>query len=966
MISKVIASFVFFLLAINMAFSQPDKPKNGKVTGIIRDEKDNQPIAGATVSAEKIRKSISTSISGDYVLTLPAGNYTLTITAIGYETKKISDVSITPDGQFDLNVSLKPGKAQTMGEVVVSSSAKKETTRSLLQAQKNNASMTDGISAELIGRLPDLNTAQVLKRVSGVIVQNEKFVTIRGVSDRYNNVLINGSSLPSTEPNRRNFSFDLVPSPLVDNVIVNKSATPDLPGEFTGGIVQIQTKDIPSKSFIDIALGTGINTASINQDFINFKRDEKASVCRVDKEKFWYGPGRAFDPEKYITALVNNDQDYQRAVAVQIPNRWQNFRYGYSPVQNYQISGGHAVRMDKGRSFGVVAAATYLNEQFYEEGEARSLQNFDSYSRRNKYVTSIGGILNAGFKTAKHKFGWKNLYNNKYNQQFDQKDGYNINYSQNEKRQADVVISSKMFQTRLEGEHLISSKKIKLDWFGDFVKFDRDQPDSRFLLSTDPIGFNYNLNDRNINFGGIFSSILQETRKNAAANLSVPFTIKEEKQLFKLGYSYSVRNADYSATTLRILTPNLNAINLAGYVPYYQFVTTSNFENGNLYYTPTYANTASTGDKYEGQQDLSCFYGMVDLRLLKKLRVTGGIRNERNLMKVKTVFYEQVDNPPALRVVDSTKTYDERDWLPSVNLIYSLNNKINLRGSFSKTLARPDFIERSPYIYFDFPEQLAVVGTSALEVTKIKNYDFRFEYYPTGGEIFSFSLFYKDFQNPVERFFVLGNPSNSVEYRNLYSATAKGFEIDIRKSLAFINESSELWKYITLSGNYSNLNGEIAYQVFKSPTTGLDTIPYISSAKRPIQGLAPYILNAGISYQRPGWGINTAINRSGRKIVNGGINPSLVQYENPRTILDLQLNGKILKEKMEIRFNINDILNQDYIIYSNNVNKDATGGYPLEEANNDPKGDKFNPELDFINYKVKKGTNFYLNVIYHF
>lgn len=334
-------------------------------------------------------------------------------------------------------------------------------------------------------------------------------------------------------------------------------------------------------------------------------------------------------------------------------------------------------------------------------------------------------------------------------------------------------------------------------------------------------------------------------------------------------------------------------------------------------------------------------------------------------MQVATIFYEQVNNPPSLKVVDSAKIYNEVDWLPSGNLIYNVTPKSNIRAAFSRTLARPDFVERSPYIYFDFPEQVEVVGQGALQITRIKNYDLRFEYYPTGGEIFSASLFYKNFDNPVERFFNLGNPSNSVEYKNLNSAVAKGFELDVRKSLAFIFPASPVFKSLMISSNFTYLSGEIAYLVTKVPGTGRDT-SYVANAKRPIQGLSPYIVNAGLSYQQDNWGLNLAFNRSGRKIVNGGTNETLIQYENPRNILDLQVNAKLFKQKCELRLNFGDILNQPFIIYSNNLNKDTNGGYPGEGKNSDPKGAAFNEKHDFVNYKVKRGTNVYFNAIYKF
>jgi TonB dependent receptor/Carboxypeptidase regulatory-like domain/TonB-dependent Receptor Plug Domain len=955
-------SFAILLLFFNNVSAQTVKP--GRLSGIIRDE-NNRPLSNASIMVEKMKKGTSTSVSGDYVLTLPPGTYTVLISAIGYETKSITEVVVKSNEQTDLSISMVL-QSKSLGGVVVTSNARRESARGLLQAQKNNGSMTDGIAAEQMARLPVTNTAQLLGRISGLNVQSEKFVTIRGVSDRYNNVLINGSALPSTEPNRRNFSFDIVPSALVDNVVVNKTATPDLSGEFTGGIVMINTKDIPVKNFFQIAVGSGINTEAINGEFKTFKRDRRAIFGIVDEDRKWFGDGRLIDPNTYPQIrndyFLGIDSTKARKSWSKIPNGWQLYNYRYTPTQNFQASGGINKRFENGKAIGLVAAITYLNEQFEESGEARTpTRNIFTTSVRSKYNTSIGGILNLAYKTKSHKFALKNLYNLRYTDQFDERVGldYSVDYLQ---RLSEVVIVNKLIQTRLEAEHLITDRKIKIDWFTDFIQLTREQPNTRSLRVL--AGRNYDLtNVTNPDLGGLFSSLLKEKRNNAAVNISFPFTVKEVKQLIKVGYNYSKRRADFDGAAFRIATvgafsPESN--------PYYDIVTPENFANGNLELIASQIrSTESLGDSYEASQDLHALYAMVDLKFLKKFRITGGVRNENSLTRVNTVYYLYPATPPYLRIVDSTKKYREIDLMPSVNLIYSLTDKINIRGSFSKTIARPDFIERSPYIYYDFPEQLQVTGQQELSITRVKNYDLRFEYYPSGGEILSFSLFYKDFKDPVERILLLAD-NFGVQYRNMVSAFATGFEIDTRKTLEFINPNSRVLKYITVSSNFTYLKGGVLPRVFRRNTTPPYSDTSFTGVKtdRPIQGLAPYIFNAGISFQKPSWGLNLAFNRTGRKVVNGGYDDLLVQYENPRSILDFQLNGRIFKQQMELKLNLSDILNQPFIIYNNFL---ANPSDPLVvDVNNDPKGLAFNKELDYTAYKVKKGMGISFSISYRF
>jgi TonB-dependent receptor len=946
--------------AASVAPAPKDNAKPGKVAGVVRNEK-NEEMPGVTVLVEPANKSTTTSVSGDYVLTLPAGTYTLEFSFVGYQTRRITDVVIKENDITDLSAVLNAASKQ-MQAVVVTGGARRESVRSLLMTQKNSAGMTNGISAEQIRVTADNNTGQVLKRVSGITVQGDRFVTIRGVSDRYNNVLINGASLPSTEPNRRNFSFDIVPSALVDNIIVNKTATPDLPGEFAGGMVQINTTDVPFRNFLNIGVGTGFNTASTGKDFISHKRDKRAALGIIDSERKWFGDGRPFEQKKYVEYHGKNDTAALRAIGTKIPNRWQTYRYQYTPMQNYQLSGGVSKVLRNNSTIGAVAALTYRNEMLYEEGEARSIQNYDVASSRYRYNTTIGGLFNAAFKTKSHKVAWRNLYNNRYSNQYDDRYGFQISNNGMENRTGEVTLANRLIMTRLDGEHSFFNSAFKIDWYGDYITLKREQPDGRFVVGSDEFTdthmYEYNFNERNLFWGGLYASTLDEKRSNAGVNLSVPFIIAKAKQTFKAGYSYSKREADYDATALRILKTSDAFVDSKKGLPYYAIATQEAIANGNLVYVPSYIRSESTGDRYDGVQKLKSAYGMLDLKVLEKLRIVGGMRYENNTVSMSTETYNTLGFP-----VFSDSVYNEIDWLPSVNLTYSLTDKLNVRGALSKTLARPDFVERSPYVYFDFIEQLQVTGQRALQVTRVKNYDFRVEYYPTGNEILSASVFYKFFDKPVERFYILGSPNNQVEYWNLYSATAKGIEGEIRKSLSFISPGSGWLKNLYFSANATYLEGGIKYLVTKSPFTDKDT-SYIDNGKRPIQGLSPYIINMGLNYQSKTWGFNVAYNRFGRRIVNGGTISNLIQYENSRDVVDVQLSYQFMKQKAELRFNISDLLNQYYVIYSNNINREGTIIYPGSKENIDPKGLNYNEDVDFVNYKAKRGTGFSVSLNY--
>lgn len=260
----LILSFLFSSLIVSAQSVQ----LNGKVVN----EK-NEPLPGVTVNVTGIR-GITSDVEGRYRINLaPGKKYEIEFSAVGYAAKKVSDIEVGQGLDNELNVVLVVSSQNLEGVTVRASTRRQESTASLLNFQKNNTALSSGIAADFIRRTPDRNTGEVLKRVSGASIQDNKYVIIRGLSDRYNQALLNDAVMPSSEPDKKAFSFDIIPSAMIDNIIINKTATPDLPGEFAGGLVQINTKDIPNKDAISVGLSVGYNTQSTFKDFTSNPRN---------------------------------------------------------------------------------------------------------------------------------------------------------------------------------------------------------------------------------------------------------------------------------------------------------------------------------------------------------------------------------------------------------------------------------------------------------------------------------------------------------------------------------------------------------------------------------------------------------------------------------------------------------------------------------------------------------------------
>lgn len=949
----------------------------GKVSGVLVDEKTGEPIPGATVRIGS--RGTVTDVTGAYMLELPAGTYHLEITSVGYNKKKVTEVAVQAGKVTTLHLTLSVAKGTLKGVEVVGT-AKRESLSALYARQKNNSSLSDGISAEQIRRTPDNNVAQVLKRISGLTVQDNKFVVVRGMSERYNNVLLNGSSLPSTEPNRRNFSFDIIPSNLIDNVVVNKTATPDMPGEFTGGLVQVNTTDIPRENFIQLQAGTGFNNNSTGKDFFSTRRLNSDYWGAPGKDRQWLD--RSWNSVQYQQMRDNNDVAGMNAMNARIPNNYGLYQYTAKPLQQYQLSMGGSRQLKPGRTLGAILSGTYRHEENIEHFDAwyRASPTIVNDGHEYIFTTAVGAMGNIAYQSPKTKLAWRNIFNRRFSHD-------NIVQETEDKGRAglqseyiSLVETGDLFQTRLEGEHQLNSKGIKFNWFADLANVTKEQPDTRysvaFLEGADPETgkpyrrFDYSrLASSTIKDGGLFAYNLEEKKKNIGGDLTVPFKLNELTQKIKAGYWGTFREAEYKQVSLAPTAYNGDKrVDSIGYGKEdYQVFAPENFAAGILYYMPVSADGLDAADFYDGRQRLHATYLMLDLMPLEKLRVIAGVRYENNTMTVHSTTRISSN----AKATDSTVTYKEQDWLPSVNVIYHLTPAMNIRAAYSRTLARPDFRERSSFKYYDIRLRQVVKGIHGLEYSRADNVDIRFEWYPSPVEIISFTAFYKKYEKPVES---VSNryPDNryGLFYFNLEDAVSKGIEVDYRHSFSFINNRSGFWKNLFLSANFSWMDSRIRYydKKLSSAAQGLPE-PAVDESQatrnRPLQGLSPFILNTGLSYQGDMIGANVTYNRFGRRVVFAGMDDYDDIYENPRDVVDLQLSARLLKQRMEIRLNVSDLLNQYFIEYFNKVPDGNPPVSPSEVFNeNDPKGMGYNPASDWTMKRTKKGTSFTFTLSY--
>lgn len=934
---------------------QQPRTGSGSLTGTVVD-KDGFPIVGATVRIVELSgKGAATDLRGNFTVSgLPTRSFTVEVSCISYQTMRVSDVKINSGKSTPLDVILQEA-SEMLGEVVVTATYNKASANALYAKQKNMVAMSDGISADLMKKTSDNNVAQVLGRVAGVNIDNGKYVNVRGMGERYNNVQLNGASLPSTEPNRRNFAFDVIPSGLVDNVTIAKTFTPDLPGEFTGGLVEVNTLAVPNKKIFNLSLGTGMNTLSTGKDFMSNTRFKSDWFFGNVDDRKWYA-GR--DDASLELGAQN----------AALKNTFGMKRYKGMPVQNYSLTVGAPFEFGYNQKIGFVAALTYRNEQTVEEYKEMKTISNDSLNgpgKRYKMVSAIGAVANVGWEMPNHKITWRNMFNNRFTHTNLERYIHKYTTDFDTYEQYSVPMRSQLWQTQLDGEHKLFDENLIVTWNASFNQVERTNPDDRYAIGSVQ-GENMvrwagsvTTSPYEIQQGHLMYSNLKERKKNVGLNLEHPFVVSGNKQIVKAGYMGTFRTSDYEQQYLHGMPASADSENWDTWVSLrdsncelFELYNPKNFTNGAIHYV-TSGLGGSVADYYEGKQNIHAAYLMGEFTFFRKWHLTAGVRMEDANTEVYTTFFDRNEQVTK----DSTVTVKKTDWLPAATLVYNITDNLNARFAYSRTIARPDFRELTPCMYYNVDDRVEVRSMGQLRQSHSDNFDLRLEWYPQAGEVLSVSAFYKKFKDPIE---MVTRQTNELQYVlypfNIDDASVKGIEINVRKSLGFLAPGSFL-KDLYLSGNATFLKGDVTYNLDKlmSEAAGTENRSQMEDRSRPLQGLAPYTINAGLAYDGKMFGAAINYGRNGRKLVYAGDATMHDQYEAPRNALDIQLTGHFLNDKLEVKFNASDILNEDIVVYRN-----------CSYSNTDLTSDMNYNNGDWVMSRIKKGVNLSLSVGYKF
>lgn len=872
-----------------------------KLSGKVANER-NEPLPGVSVKITGSGAGVSTDVEGRFTLNLSTGKkYELEFSAIGYESKTITDVDVTSGQVNELNIVLalkiKTGEGVT---VKTTSSARKETVNSAIAFQKNTNTVAQIISAETIRRSPDKNTGEILKRVPGTSIQEGRYLVVRGLSDRYNQAMLNGILLSSTEPDRKTFSFDIFPAAVIDNIVINKAFVPEYPGEWAGGLVQVNTKDIPSGNFFNVQVGTGFNTNTVGNGLYKYKGSNLDFLGFDNKVRAL--PDN-FPTKTVFSSLPDNEK---AALAAKFPNNWAVNKATPGPNESFQAGGGFTGNLFHKKAGGIISLTYNRSLRHYEFRNSffsinNNLASPDFVYNTDKYTAEVlwGGIANFSLQlNNNNKISVKNLFNVNSSNYSSLRNGFEYLSVNTQVRARELGMrTNTFFNTQIAGEHNFPSWKTKLNWYGSFNILDQYVPQQRrseYLLNETTGQYEARISTgQSQKSGSIFYSNLSDYIYTAGGDLAKNFDLFGKKQSVKGGYFFQVKDRLYDARPfyVKLFDNSLKTL------PEEQLFTPANFTSGKLGFDEFVGNQY----RYMANSILNAGYIQFDNLLTNKLRAVWGVRVED---------FDQLIG--SVKQSDSRHVHSEvRDFLPALNLTYKLGSKTNIRLSGSQTVIRPEFRELTAVAFYDFELGATVLGNSTLKRTKVSNADLRYEIYPRAGELLTVGLFYKYFDGPIEISFNQSGAgsSNTFNYLNAGNATGYGAEFEIRKKLDF----SEPLKNFTFSSNLSYIYNRVKFE-----NKTLD---------RPMQGQSPYMINAGLQYDLEKSGITSTLlfNEIGRRIAYVGNDQYPAIWEAPRPLLDFQFAKKIIKNKGELKLNVSDILNTRARFY-HDLNDDGKYG----------------------------------------
>jgi TonB-dependent receptor len=885
----------------------------GSLAGVIVDGETGDPLPGANVTIQGTSTGTATDLNGRYTIpNLDPGAYDVVFSFIGFQQKTVTGVEVQAGQTTKLDITLNP-QSEQLDEVIVTAEAARDSEAGLLKKRQKAAGVSDAISAEAISRAGAGDAADAMSKVTGASVVDGKYVNVRGLQGRYVDTNLNGSSLPSTDPDGNSVALDIFPSNVIDNIVTTKTFTPDKSGDFTGGSVDITTKSLPDDLFFSVSVSSSFNSeVGLGGDIIRPVEGLSGIPAIAQDQEIPASLGQTFNNPQATQLLNDVTQAFVAPIApIQesiVGNRGAELSFG----DQYTVFGD--------KKLGVVASLSYdqsfsgyedgLTARFEQTGlGSETLNPTARYTTQNGVEeTLLGGLLSLAFQPSpKHEIYTRLMANSDVAEEARFEQGRlprDLTGDQIFQTRALRTTERTMLSGEVRGTHRFGDGRngIRAEWSASYADATRDEPDHRFFSNQ----YSVENGGADTSFSISKSIYLVPTRyfrelseQNASGSFSVEIPVGDV--MFKTGAQARQKTRTFRERRFEHLAdqaeyrgnPNAYINQQAGFAGEDVF--------GRTRFGTYVIDRTQDSNNYDGSQEVLAGYAMAEVPIpgIAGLEFIGGVRVEQTDMSVETIDGSQ------------SGQFTTTDILPSGNLVWALQDNMNLRLAYGRTVARPTFREFAPFDSFNFVGDYIEVGNPNLTRTRIHNLDLRWEWFMRGGEILSVGTFYKSFDDPIERTInpTAAGSDTEINYVNKSSATVYGAEFEARKRLDGL---ADWLRHVQVGANLTLIQSQVDRS--EAELEAIRAFDEDPSTTRQLQGQSPYIANFNVGYENPnsGTSLNVFFNRFGDRLDTVTRN-GLDLFEQARSTVDVTASQQLMN-RFRVKASVKNVLDTDYVV----------------------------------------------------
>lgn len=891
--------------------------QTGTIKGVVTDKKTKETIVGANVYLEGSTIGSTTNLEGQYEIKgIKQGTYNVIVSFISYKKQRLQKIVVKANQPITINIELEE-EVTTIKGVEITAVRKKDTDVSIISSIKKSDAVVSGVSSQQISKTSDKDASEVVRRIPGVTIIDDRFIVVRGLNERYNSVLLNGAGTPSSESDVKSFSFDVIPSNAIDRILVYKTPSPELPADFAGANIQIFSKNVIDNNTFSISYNSGFKTSTTAKSFHTYNGGAT--------DAFGFDDG-----SRDIPSIIPTTQDFQQIInnptlenkelrtsfGRAFSKEWESFAIKAPIDQSVSTLFARKFKIRK-MQISNITSLSYNNSYNYSENMIASYINYDTINDKSVYTyefndknysqtSAINGLMNWSLTiNGNHSLEFKNIFNQQGISKTTIREGAEYYRGIFVKATELSYSERRLYTSQLNGNHKFFKDNSTVNWTLGYSTTTRKQPDVRRLTKT--LGFEQDIENPYYNqyslyfpnradpeLAGRLFTDMNEILKVFSVELTQKINILKSMQpSIKMGGYFEDKDRDFNSRLFGFVRNSATPWDM-GYKTTEEIFSDANINSQKGIKIDEATNPS---DSYNAETQLKSGYIMAKFIALKKITVTGGVRLESYGLTLSTMN---------ANYTEFKKQTDTIDLFPSVNISYQINEKNLIRIAYGKTINRPEFREIAPYIFYNFEEKAGVYGNPDLKSAYIQNIDLRYELYPSPTEMVNIGVFYKKFSNPIEAVSINAGSGKNITFKNADNAESFGAELDARKSLAFLSSKNRYFSWI------KDMSVVLNASLIKSIVTIED--PLERGKSRPMQGQSPYIINTGFFYQNDSAQFSFTIlyNVIGPRIAFVGTVNDPHIYEMPRNLLDLSISKNFGKH-LAVKFGVKNLLNQKIV-----------------------------------------------------